>query len=320
MSASKYIGCDNVKKYEAYLPYLAGFTVALIFGLSFMFTKQALETLPTALLLSSRFSLAALLLTFLWLSGAIKINLKNKPLKKLMLLSLFQPIAYFIFETTGVKLTSSSEAGIMIALIPVVVSIFAAVFLKERPSKSQLFFIAASVLGVIFIVLMSGSEDSTGHFAGILFLFGAVLTAGVYNILSRKFSADFTPVEITFAMMWAGAAVFSIVSAVTGMINGNLDDYITYLSSASTLIPILYLGILSSVCAFFMMNYMLSKMPASNSSVFSNLTTVVSIIAGVFIRHEAFHWYQFAGSVVIILGVWGTNRCKSRHEIQLQNK
>ncbi len=320
MSASKYIGCDSVKKYEAYLPYSAGFAVALIFGLSFMFTKQALETLPTALLLSSRFSLAALLLTFLWLSGAIKINLKNKPFKKLMLLSLFQPIAYFIFETTGVKLTSSSEAGIMIALIPVVVSIFAAVFLKERPSKSQLFFIAASVLGVIFIVLMSGSEDSTGHFAGILFLFGAVLTAGVYNILSRKFSADFTPVEITFAMMWAGAAVFSIVSAVTGMLNGNLDDYITYLSSASTLIPILYLGILSSVCAFFMMNYMLSKMPASNSSVFSNLTTVVSIIAGVFIRHEAFHWYQFAGSVVIILGVWGTNRCKSRHEIQLQNK
>jgi len=69
-----------------------------------------------------------------------------------------------------------------------------------------------------------------------------------------------------------------------------------------------------------MMNYMLSKIPASNSSVFSNLTTVVSIIAGVFIRHEAFHWYQFAGSVVIILGVWGTNRCKPRHEIQLQNK
>jgi drug/metabolite transporter (DMT)-like permease len=304
-----------MRKYKAYLPYLSGFAVALIFGLSFMFTKQALETLPTALLLSSRFSLAALLMTFLWLSGVININLKNKPLKKLMLLSLFQPIAYFIFETTGVKLTSSSEAGIMIALIPVVVTIFAAVFLKERPSKSQLFFIVSSVLGVIFIVLMSGSENSTGHFAGILSLFGAVLAAGVYNILSRKLSANFTPVEITFAMMWTGAAVFSIISAVTGIINGNLDDYITYLSSASTLIPILYLGILSSVCAFFMMNYMLSKIPASNSSVFSNLTTVVSIFAGVFIRHETFHWYQFAGSVIIILGVWGTNRCKPRHEI-----
>ena len=97
--------------------------MALIFGLSFMFTKQALETLPTTLLLSYRFALAAILLTLLWLFGVIKISYKNKPLKELLLLSLFQPIAYFIFETTGVKLTSSSEAGIMIALIPVVVTI-----------------------------------------------------------------------------------------------------------------------------------------------------------------------------------------------------
>lgn len=299
------------------MPYFAGLAVAVIFGLSFMFTKQALETLPTALLLSCRFSLAAILLTLLWLTGVIKMNFKSKPFKKLMLLSLFQPIAYFIFETTGVKLTSSSEAGIMIALIPIVVTIFAAVFLKERPGKAQLFFIISSVLGVIFIVLMSGDKSSPGHFAGILSLFGAVLAAGVYNILSRKLSVSFTPVEITFAMMWTGAVVFSIVSAITGIINGNLEKYITYLSSANTMIPILYLGILSSVCAFFMMNYMLSKIPASNSSVFSNLTTVVSIIAGVFVRHETFHWYQLVGSIIIILGVWGTSRYKSKQEIQL---
>ena len=67
-----------------------------------------------------------------------------------------------------------------------------------------------------------------------------------------------------------------------------------------------------------MVNYMLSKLPASNSSVFSNLTTVISIIAGVFIRHEAFHWYQLAGGIIIILGVWGTNRYKPQQEIQLQ--
>jgi drug/metabolite transporter (DMT)-like permease len=307
-----------MKKYEAYFPYLAGLVMALIFGLSFMFTKQALETLPTTLLLSYRFALAAILLALLWLFGAIKLSYKNKPLKELMLLSLFQPIAYFIFETTGVKLTSSSEAGIMIALIPVVVTIFAAIFLKEKPGRAQLFFILASVLGVVFIVLMSGSNSSAGHYAGILSLFGAVLAAGVYNILSRKLSSSFTPVEITFVMMWTGAVVFNSISAVTGVINGNLDKYITSLGSAGTLVPILYLGTLSSVCAFFMVNYMLSKLPASNSSVFSNLTTVISIIAGVFIRHEAFHWYQLAGGVIIILGVWGTNRYKPQQEIQLQ--
>jgi drug/metabolite transporter (DMT)-like permease len=312
-------GCVIMKKYQAYMPYFAGLIMALIFGLSFMFTKQALETLPTTLLLAYRFTLAAILLTGFWLIGLIKLDLKNKPVKQLLLLSFFQPIAYFIFETTGVKLTSSSEAGIMIALIPVVVTIFAAVFLKEKPSKVQFLFILASVLGVVFIVMMSGSTGSSGHFAGILSLFGAVLAAGVYNIMSRKLSTSFTPVEITFVMMWTGAIVFNTFSIAAGIANGNLGIYFTSLNTISTLIPILYLGTLSSVCAFFMVNYMLSKLPASNSAVFSNLTTVISIIAGVFIRHEAFHWYQLAGGIMIILGVWGTNRYKPQQELPLNN-
>ncbi|KUO76747.1 MAG: permease [Clostridia bacterium BRH_c25] len=306
-----------MKKYEAYLPYIAGLVMAFIFGLSFMFTKQALETLPIMLLLSYRFTLAAILLTLLWLLGAIKLSYKKKPLKKLLLLSFFQPIAYFIFETIGVQLTSSSEAGIMIALIPVVVTIFASIFLNEKPGKAQLFFILASVFGVIFIGLMSGSTGSSGHFAGILSLFGAVLAGGVYNILSRKLSKNFTPVEITFVMMWTGAIIFNMLSTVSGIINNDLGRYFTSLNTMSTLIPILYLGILSSVCAFFMINYMLSKLPASNSVVFSNLTTVISIAAGVFVRHEAFHWYQLAGGILIILGVWGTNRYKPQQEVSL---
>lgn len=308
-----------MKKYEAYLPYLAGLIMASIFGLSFMFTKQALDTLPTTLLLACRFTLASIVLTLLWLTKQIKINYREKPMKQLFLMTCFQPIAYFIFETTGVKLTSSSEAGIMIALIPIAVTIFATIFLKERPGKAQLAFILASVLGVVFIVLMSGSSGTTGHFAGTLALFGAVISAGVYNILSRKLSDHFTPVEITFVMMWTGAIVFNMFYISSSIVNNQPMMYYTALKTTSTLIPILYLGILSSVCAFFMVNYMLSKLTAASSSVFNNLTTVISIIAGVLVRHEPFHWYQAAGGFIIILGVWGTNRYRPRQEIQLQN-
>jgi drug/metabolite transporter (DMT)-like permease len=307
-----------LKRNQAFLPYLAGLGMASIFGLSFMFTKQALETMPAMFLLSCRFILAAIILTVLRLFGVIKMSFKSKPLNQLLLLSFFQPIAYFIFETIGVKLTSSSEAGIMIALIPVVVTILAAIFLNERPGRMQLVFILASVFGVVFISLMSGSSSSSSHFAGIISLLGAVLAGSVYSILSRKLSDNYTPVEITYVMMCTGAAVFSVISAASGIIYGDLGKYISYLGTAGTLVPILYLGVLSSVGAFFMLNFMLSKLPATNSVVFSNLTTVISIAAGVFVRHEAFHWYQLAGGIMIILGVWGTNRYKPRQQVQLQ--
>ncbi len=308
-----------MRKYESYLPYLAGFCVALIFGLSFLFTKQALDGLPTLLLLSCRFLLAAFVLTVLWLTGIIKLSYKDKPLKGLYLLSFFQPIAYFIFETIGIKLTSSSEAGIMIALIPIVVTIFAVIFLKERPGKTQVLFILASVAGVIFIVTMSGGSGESSHTAGIFALFGAVLSGSIYNILSRKLSTEFTPVEITFTMMWAGAIVFSMCAVVSGIIYGQLGVYMASVGKIQNIVPILYLGTLSSVCAFFMLNYMLSKLPASISTVFSNLTTVVSMLAGVIIRHESLYWYQIVGGVIIIIGVWGTNRYKAQQVEPIQN-
>jgi drug/metabolite transporter (DMT)-like permease len=67
------------------------------------------------------------------------------------------------------------------------------------------------------------------------------------------------------------------------------------------------LGVLSSVGAFLLANYTLSKLPAAQTSVFANLVTVVSVIAGVFFRGESFGYFQLLGAIMIILGVFGTN-------------
>jgi drug/metabolite transporter (DMT)-like permease len=292
---------------RGYLPYLAGIATSIIFGMSFMFTKQALDSFETFHLLAFRFTLAALMLSILVLIGLVKVDLKNKPTKELLLLCFFQPFSYFIFETIGVKLTSSSQAGMMIALIPVVVTLMAVVFLKESPSKTQSIFIIVSVLGVLFIIAMSGDLSAKGNLLGIAALMGAVLSGGIYNILSRKLSRNFNAVEITFIMMWSGAIIFNIIAVIKSITQSSINSYFNGFSSWHAISSILYLGVLSSICAFFMLNYMLSKLPASSSAVFSNLTTVISITAGVFIRHEPFYWYQIAGGVMIVLGVWGTN-------------
>jgi len=290
-----------------YLPYLAGIGSSIIFGMSFMFTKQALDNFDSFHLLAFRFTLAALVLILLYFVGVIKLQFRGKPVKKLLLLCLTQPLSYFIFETIGIKLTSSSQAGIMIALIPIVVTLMAIAFLGEKPSKAQLAFIAFSVIGVIFIVALSGDLSDGGSLIGIIALMGAVLSAAIFNILSRQLSEYFTPVEITSVMMIVAAITFNAIAAISSISKGTLNTYFAGFTSFSSVSAILYLGILSSILAFFMINYMLSKLPASSGVVFTNLTTVVSVIAGVSVRHEAFYWYQLIGGAMIILGVWGTN-------------
>ncbi|SET16201.1 Permease of the drug/metabolite transporter (DMT) superfamily [Natronincola peptidivorans] len=290
-----------------YLPILAGIAVAIIFGFSFLFTKEALDIFAPFHLLSFRFAFAVILLVALQILGIIKINFAGKRLHVLLFLSLFQPVLYFVCETLGVNMTSASEAGMMIAVIPIVTTILAAIFLQERPTKMQTFFVLFSVLGVIFIIFMTGNIDLGESFAGMFVLLGAVFAAAAFNILSRKSSLYFNPVEITYVMMWIGFLTFTSIAVAQHIYQGNLVDYFVPLRNTKAIISVVYLGGLSSVTAFFMMNYMLSKIEATKSSVLANLVTIISIIAGVIFRNEPFYWFHGVGALMILLGVWGTN-------------
>lgn len=289
------------------LAVIAGIISSTIFGLSFLFSKMALNTADTFELLSFRFLTAFLAMSALILFKVISVNYKGKNIKGLFLLGLMEPIIYFIFETYGIKFSSSSKAGLMIALIPIGVTILSAYFLKERPSYSQVIFIILSVAGVMLIGIMGSSNSGGGNLLGIILLLGAVLSAAMFSIISRKLSAQFTSMELTYSMMVQAMIFFNAISIIQHIRNKNITEYFKPLTNTTFLISISYLGLLSSVVAYFLTNFTLSKIEAVKSSVLSNISTIISIAAGVLFLKESFHYYHLIGSVMIILGVWGTN-------------
>jgi drug/metabolite transporter (DMT)-like permease len=302
------------------LAYIASFIYASIFGLSFLFSKKALDITTPFKLISFRFLLAFIVLSLLILFRIIKVNYRGKNLKGLFILSMTQPVIYFIFETYGIKYSSSSYAGLMVALIPIIVTIMGIFLLKEIPSKIQWMFILLSVSGVVYIVLMDSSPGSQNTFLGTVFLLIAVFVGSLYNILSRKSSVHFSSIEITYFMMGAGAIVFNIISFIIDFINGNLENFFQPLLNKDFLISILYLGILSSITAFFLINFALSALPASKAVIFGNLATVISIIAGVVFLREAFYYYHIIGSIIIIFGIIGTNYFNARKVKRLKRE
>lgn len=289
------------------LPIFAGIGMAVIWGFSFLFTKETLDHTFPLQLLGFRFGTAAVLLTVLKLTGVIRINLKGKPTSSLLLLAIFQPGLYFMGETWGVKWTSASEAGMVIALVPVAIATMAAIFLKERLNLKQIISIAASVLGVIVIVATQGKLQFGDHLWGILALLVGVCAAGAYSILARHSSEKFTPWEITFVMMWAGTVIFNVLGIGQSVLEGTLTVYLQPLQLPSVLWAIVYLGALSSVLAFYLSNYMFATLPVSQTAPILNLIPVVSVFSGVVFRGEMFGWLQALGITLIILGVWGTN-------------
>jgi drug/metabolite transporter (DMT)-like permease len=302
-----------------FLPVLSGIGAAAIFGLSFLFSKMALNSAGTFELLSFRFLTAFLIMSMLIGLKIIKVNYKGKNIKGLLLLSLMEPIIYFIFETYGIKFSSSSIAGLMIALIPIGVVVLSSYFLKEKPSAPQLVFIIMSVLGVMLIGVMGSSGSGGGNLFGIMLLLGAVMSAASFTIISRKLSADFTPMELTYSMMLLGAVFFNGISIINHLVNNDIKNYFAPLKNINFLISIGYLGILSSIVAYFLINFTLSKLEASKSAVVSNLATIVSIIAGVVVLNESFYFYHLLGSILIIAGVWGTNNYEIKRVIDAQH-
>lgn len=299
-----------------YCSLLAIIIVSSIFGFSFVFTKEGLDVLEPLHLLGLRFGLAIIIFEVLRICGIIKLDYEEKNLRQLAILTFIQPVLYFICETLGIQMTSSSEAAIIIALSPVFTVISAAIYLKERPTAVQTGFILLSVAGVIFMTAMKGNIQMGSNIIGTIILLGSVFSAGVYRVISRKMSSEFSSVEITYAMVLVGAIVFNGMSFFQHIKSGTLNSYFTPLSNPKALLSVVYLGVLSSIVAYFLLNYLLSRIEASRVSVISNLTTIISVIAGALIRNESLYWFNVIGGLMILCGVWGTNYFHKRDTVQ----
>ncbi len=284
---------------------VAGISYSAIFGFSFLMTKETLGVLGPMELLALRFFIAALLMSMLTLFKVIKVDFRGKDLRLLALMCALQPVAYFIFETYGVAHAATNVAGIILGALPAGVAIMGALVLDERLSGIQIAGLAMSILGVGLVALFGQGGASETNAIGILFLTGSMLSAVVFNIASKKASATYTATERTFAMMWSGAVCFGVPALIQNLLGkGHMHLMLRGGDAiAGAWGGILYLGVLSSVGAFFLINYSLTYLKASQSAVFTNLVTVITVLVGVFIRHEAFSWGQGLSVFLIVLGV-----------------
>lgn len=285
--------------------YLAGVAWASIFGLSFLVTKDALEAFNPFELLFLRFALATVALLLLLAFGLIRLRFRGKPLGILALVCLFQPLLYFAFETFGVRETATSTAGLILGALPAAVAALSLPLLGERLSLGRSLGLLLSVSGVALVAL--GGSDGAGadSMRGILMICLALTSAAFYNVLSRKASAIFSPVEITFAMMASGAVVFGLITLIQDLLapGPSLLERATLAAWGA----VAYLGILSSVLAFFFVNLTLSRLKASQSAVFGVFATFVSLVAGALLRDEPVGPAKAIGAAAILAGLWATN-------------
>lgn len=290
----------------------------VIFGFSFMFSSIALSITAPMVLLCCRFVAAVVTLSLVVglnaLVGRLRgrawfsFSLKGKPLGGLILLGLVQPVFYLVFENYSILYTSSAVTGTVLAVVPVICILVDVFVSHESVSKLQVVCAVACVAGVALVE--TGGESRVSLLGSFCLLMTLVCDVGYYA-LSRRASQRFSPLEVTYVMFLMGMLVFVPAALIQG--RGQMAElFLPALRSGAFWGSVWFLGAVSSVGAYGLLNFANGTLTNSEASLIGNIGTVVSVLAGVLLLHDPFTPVQAAGVVVILVFVTLANLPKKK--------
>lgn len=270
-------------------------TAILIWSVSFVATKVALQTFPPLGLGLIRFALASLLLgSLLAIRKEVKIT-APVDMAKLALSGLLGITVYFSLENTGVKYSTAADAALIVSSYPAITMLLETLFFRERFPPITYIGVGMAIAGVYMIVATGQSSGATGRLYGDLLLLLAGVVWTFYNFITRTVVANYSMTTITFYQTLAGAIGFVPLIFLEA-------DHWT-MPTKNSLLAVIYLGVFCSLLAFYLYAYGLRQVTPSSAVILMNLVPVCGVLFSVVILKEVVHKQQIMGGLVIMTGI-----------------
>lgn len=280
---------------QSWLGHVALTLAVLFWGASYVGTKVGLEALSPLMLAFLRFAVAAVIF-------AVVLVLRRVPVppadfhRRVLVIALFLPGLYFIFENYGLQYLTATRASIIAALIPVAVALLSSVFLRERLGAQRIASVLLSLIGVGFLCLQQLDADTLAFTLGRgdWLMFGAVLSAAAYMLLVRRLSDDHGSLVITAYQMIYGA-LFFIPLLVLDPSSSHWGDLQT-----RHLLALGSLSLLSTLGAFVCYNVALQKMEPSRAALGINVVPFITGLGSRLIYNEHISSSLVVGGFLVI--------------------
>ncbi|WP_430884581.1 DMT family transporter [Fusibacter sp. JL216-2] len=294
----------TMKKTSAYI---SAVLFSVFIGLSFLFMKMALAYAEPVVVLAHRFAIGAGVFAVYRAFTGQRLRVKWAEILEILPVAIFYPVLFFLLQGLGLLRLSSSEAGMIHAMVPVMTLILASIFLKERTTMFQKISVLLSVTGLVYIFSMKGIALESMNQTGLVFALLSALASALYGLLAKKRLKDHSYMDLTYIILLVGFIAFHMAFLVG---SGPHDLWKTYTGpflEEGYMMSIIYLSVFSSVLSSLFSTRALTVLPASQMSVFNNLATLISIGAGFLVLSEPLEGYHIIGGSLILLGVIGTN-------------
>lgn len=276
--------------------HLALLLAMLLWGSSFIALKLAVNDLSPMIVIFMRMAIGAVAFLTVWPWLRHGFVYQAGDWKYLLGMALFEPCLYFIFEAQALRYTSAGQAGMITAMLPLMVAVAAYFILKERSGWRQWLGFGIAVTGVIWMTLTGeDSEQAPNALLGNFLEFLAMVSAVGYTLLVKHLTRRYSAFLLTALQSFVGTLFFFPLALASPW-----PEQI----SLSTFGLLIYLGLIITLGAYGLYNYSLTHLKATVAAGYTNLLPVFTLLFSMLLLGERLVLSQWLAIGLVFVGVF----------------
>ncbi|TSC86880.1 MAG: Uncharacterized protein G01um10147_755 [Microgenomates group bacterium Gr01-1014_7] len=294
------------------LPYIALILAHLIWGINFVVAKVTLQEFPPMSLALLRFALASLFLAPFFFAQTKKIKIDKKDLPALIAVGVFIITLNIAFFFEGIKRTTAIDASVLTLIIPILSVIIGWLYFKEKIYLVNLAGVAAAFLGALIIIglpqFFTGTY-STQMLLGNILIILASISWVIGAVISKKVLTKYPSLVVTAIAFMVGTVAMLVPAGLEYIKNPSWPGQITILG----LMGLTYMTLLSSISAYFLFEWGLSKTTITAADLFQYIEPFIAAFLAVTILGEQLSTSFLTGAFLITIGVFLGTLAKAIH-------
>lgn len=283
--------------------------LCFIWGSTWLAIKIGLEFLPPFLFAGIRFATATagLLLLAKMLHAHLPKN--RSSWNVMLLLGIFQISLPYGLVFWAEQYISSGLSAVLFATMPFFVVIFAHVMVDEKLTRSKIAGVIVAFIGLILIfwkdLVFPQSLSGNLQFYGSLAVVGSSVSGALANVVGKQHAEEIDPAANVLVQSLTGAVALGALGVVT-------EGHASLVFTPTSVIAILYLGIVGSALAFVGMYWLLKKTTATNVSLITFVTPILAVVLGWIVLGEVLDPDVGLGAMLILAGIYLTMKPSNR--------
>jgi len=255
-----------------------------------------------------RFLIASIFLYLLTRRAEGKIPLiHSRQIIAVALLGLTGVFAYNIMFFKGLQVIEAGRAALIIAVNPILIALFSALFFKEKLGVTRLVGIIISITGAIIVISRGDISflSNGGLGIGEILIFGCVASWVAFSLIGKTIVGSLSPLVSIFYSSTVGTLALFVPAYREGM----FSDWQNYVSA--DWLNLFFLAFFGTVVGFVWYYEGIKSIGPTRAGLFINFVPVSAIFLAWLLLAEPVTLSLLLGAVFVSIGVYLTNRVKT---------